>query len=124
MVVGVVGVWWAVLIPFQLDNKLSGQWPRLGCKPPVRGLEEKSDSSWKDEDLISLAESTWLIEKIGAEEWKELFFLLFSVCLFLFPPPPPTTCNLGFSAAVARVRRKQALLVRLIGPQTLCQDRG
>ncbi|KAK5876470.1 hypothetical protein CesoFtcFv8_025823 [Champsocephalus esox] len=34
-----------LLIPFQLDNNLSGRWPPRGCKPPVRGLEEKSDSS-------------------------------------------------------------------------------
>lgn len=34
-----------LLIPFQLDNNPSGRWPLQGCKPLVRGLEEKSDSS-------------------------------------------------------------------------------
>lgn len=42
----------------------------------------------EDEDLISLAESTWLIEKIGAEEWKEHFFFFFPVCLFFAPRIP------------------------------------
>lgn len=55
----------------------------------------------EDEDLISLAESTWLIEKIGAEEWKEHFFFLFSG-LFVFCPPHP-----GVSVAVARVRGEE-----------------
>lgn len=62
------------------------------------------------------------MKRLGRKDF--FFLLLFSVCLFLFPPPPPpTTCNYGVSAAVARVQGKETLLVRLIGPWTLCQDR-
>lgn len=74
----------------------------------------------EDEDLISLAESTWLIEKIGAEEWKEHFFFLFSG-LFVFLPP----ASRGFCRRCQGSRRgEEALLVRLIGPRTRCQGGG
>lgn len=75
-----------LLIPFQLDNNLSGRWPPRGCKPPSKRLGGEVRQLIKDEDLISLAKSTWLIEKIQPEcrhrSRREHFFTFFFSALW------------------------------------------